>query len=466
MSSVRPPSEMVILVLLALSTASALHAVASTRPLITPRGVVSRARFSLLSEAAADDANKDDDTADTTDQTMLFASLRARSLQIEEAVAARWKSAECTSKISISLEDWVRRIAVDWPRCAIGGASGALYYADLSTGDILAKSMEAHPGRGGSDMDMQLLFGQFDGGGLTAVAIAGDRVVSAGRDGGASAWRISQPNAEKPEELVPIAELTTGGAIVSAICLSGDDASCGAVWLASLDGNVRRFEQSAATGDLFTCTLTIKVAGPALCLALCEESNLLAVGTADGGVQCFAATADEAVERGVWRPLAFDGSKGKRGAATRSIEIAEVNGRRCIVVGGSDGALHLRYITDSGGDGDVFDDTLPGSPLLPPHGGQVVSLASLQPSTSTSLLVSGAHDGTLRVWDLAADGSGGDGVPGEVGVKALFGLGGYKVWLGSVWSDGRRIVSDGRDNAIVTHDFSGEAEEAVDEASS
>ena len=205
--------------------------------------------------------------------------------------------------------------------------SGALY-ADLSTGDILAKSMEAHPGRGGSDMDMQLLFGQFDGGGLTAVAIAGDRVVSAGRDGGASAWRISQPNAEKPEELVPIAELTTGGAIVSAICLSGDDASCGAVWLASLDGNVRRFEQSAATGDLFTCTLTIKVAGPALCLALCEESNLLAVGTADGGVQCFAATADEAVERGVWRPLAFDGSKGKRGAATRSIEIAEVNGRR------------------------------------------------------------------------------------------------------------------------------------------
>ena len=55
----RPPSEMVILVLLALSTASALHAVASTRPLITPRGVVSRARFSLLSEAAADDANKD-----------------------------------------------------------------------------------------------------------------------------------------------------------------------------------------------------------------------------------------------------------------------------------------------------------------------------------------------------------------------------------------------------------------------
>ena len=70
------------------------------------------------------------------------------------------------------------------------------------------------------------------------------------------------------------------------------------------------------------------------------------------------------------------------------------------------------------------------------------------------------------MWDLAADGSGGDGVPGEVGVKALFGLGGYKVWLGSVWSDGRRIVSDGRDNAIVTHDFSGEAEEAVDEASS
>ena len=32
-----------------------------------------------------------------------------------------------------------------------------------------------------------------------------------------------------------------------------------------------------------------------------------------------------------------------------------------------------------------------------------------------------------------------------------------QVWLGSVATDGKRIVSDGRDNAVVVHDFSDEA---------
>ena len=29
-----------------------------------------------------------------------------------------------------------------------------------------------------------------------------------------------------------------------------------------------------------------------------------------------------------------------------------------------------------------------------------------------------------------------------------------QVWLGSVCTDGQRLVSDGRDNAILVHDFS------------
>ena len=62
-----------------------------------------------------------------------------------------------------------------------------------------------------------------------------------------------------------------------------------------------------------------------------------------------------------------------------------------------------------------------------------------------------AEDGTLRVWDLA-DGRV-DGIPSASGPKCLYGLGGYKVWLGSVCSDGLRLVSDGRDNALVVHDF-------------
>lgn len=31
------------------------------------------------------------------------------------------------------------------------------------------------------------------------------------------------------------------------------------------------------------------------------------------------------------------------------------------------------------------------------------------------------------------------------------------MWLGSVCTDGRRLVSDGRDNCVLVHDFSEEA---------
>jgi hypothetical protein len=40
--------------------------------------------------------------------------------------------------------------------------------------------------------------------------------------------------------------------------------------------------------------------------------------------------------------------------------------------------------------------------------------------------------------------------------KALYGLGGYKVWIGNICIDdeGKRLLSDGRDDVVVVHDFS------------
>ena len=63
-------------------------------------------------------------------------------------------------------------------------------------------------------------------------------------------------------------------------------------------------------------------------------------------------------------------------------------------------------------------------------------------------LVSAAHDGTMRVWDLALAADG-DRTP-----EVCYGLGGYKVWLGSVCVDDKRLISDGSDNTVVVHDFS------------
>ena len=128
------------------------------------------------------------------------------------------------------------------------------------------------------------------------------------------------------------------------------------------------------------------------------------------------------------------------------------------IAGGSDGTLHMRALRDASSAEDeqeaedVFSAGVAARPLLPAHGGACVALTPLQPSQGTSLLVSGACDSTLRVWDLAEAASSTDNKK----TCCLFGLGGYKVWLGSVWTDGRRLVSDGRDNAVVVHDFSAE----------
>ena len=263
-----------------------------------------------------------DDEPDEADQSFLFASLRARALALEETVAKRWKTAECTSSIVASLDDWVRRVAVEWPRAVIGTASGSVYVADLTSGKILSRK-EGLSGGSGSERDMRLLFGDYDGGGMIAVEICGDVVVSAGRDGGAQMWRMDD------DELVPLAELPTDGSVVSAIAMSEEGR---VVWLSCLDGTVRKFENDGAS----TATPTQKLQASesaALCVALDAASGLLVVGTADGGVEIYRAA--DGAPRGTWRPLAFDGSKGQRGGSTRSVAIATIGTYRCVLAGGS-----------------------------------------------------------------------------------------------------------------------------------
>ena len=69
-----------------------------------------------------------------------------------------------------------------------------------------------------------------------------------------------------------------------------------------------------------------------------------------------------------WRPLAFDGSQGYRGARARSVALVPAaGGAHCVVVGGSDGALHARYLgagapatgAFAAGDAAVYDPARP-----------------------------------------------------------------------------------------------------------
>ena len=62
------------------------------------------------------------------------------------------------------------------------------------------------------------------------------------------------------------------------------------------------------------------------------------------------------------------------------------------------------------------------------------------------------HDGMLRMTQTFI------GLP-KVKItppKVLYALGGYKAWIGSVCVDdeGKRLISDGMDDAVIVHDFS------------
>lgn len=395
----------------------------------------------------------------------LFASLRSRRLELDAAVARRWRGGEAASH-GVQLNDWIRRVSLAWPLVAAGTSRGGVVVADLCAGSLVAQDVNAHPGRAsGSSVasGMRLLHGEYDGGGLTAVALVQHhphpRLATAGRDCGVRLWHVDG------DELMPLGRLGPEEVLVSAVEIAPDGAS---LWAAGLDGAVRRFDDPFERSASRAPALTLRCPSPVLAIATSDELSVVACASAAGAVHLFDLS--DGRPRGVWKAFGFEEAgdetlRIRRGERARSVAFVERLGGWSVVAGGSNGGVCTRPVlrpTAAGEAVELFDEALPGARLEPDHGGPVVSLAAVCSGNSVAdsnlgtkgLFVSGAHDGTLRVWDLEPDGGrGGDSpAPG----KPLYGLGGFKVWLGSVQTDGRRIVSDGRDNVVAVHDFSGD----------
>jgi len=384
------------------------------------------------------------------DDNFLLASLKKRAEELEtqnEALLKRWKDAKCVSKARIVIDDWVRRISLGkWPYIAIGSASGSIYLADCNNCEVIAEVKDIHSPTGGDEEALRYLYGAYDGGGTLAIAMRGDIVVSAGREGGAKVFRVvtTEEDEKNPtkKKFVSVGEIPSlKGALVTSLYLDNEDK----LWVGCYDGTLHRFDFDSEASQK---PMMLRLESGVLCVDVNNDIGLVVCGLDNGSVKMFST---DGTVLALWKPL----------SATYARSVKVVGGPDdnswCVVAGGGDGQMCARQLLiDSTGtvESVPFDNKRSTVEFSPLHGGPIVSLATRQ----GGLLISGAQDGNLRVWNCWAraedDDSGYSDF--EVKPKILYNFVGYKVWLGSVCTgkDGNCLLSDGSDNAIVVHDFS------------
>ena len=216
-----------------------------------------------------------------------------------------------------------------------------------------------------------MLYDQYDGGGLLAIAFRGKRALG-GRDGGAKSWLLTRPVEGRPS--AGAADRDRIDSLWASLVLQSDETT---LWAGHLDGSLSKW---ALDGAPPTASVRVKTSAAVLAVAVDEERGVVAAGTADGGVELYAIADGSKV--GEWRPLAFDGSKGYKGAKTMSVAFATIGDAVACVAGGSDGAMHYRFLAADGAAG--FDEDRPPRPLLPAHRGRPSSTSRLRATASSS----------------------------------------------------------------------------------
>ena len=377
-------------------------------------------------------------------------SLRARQQELDSRksrLAENWRNAECASSIPLALPDWVRRLDVgDYPLVACGSASGNIFVANLETGDLLAQTdldnddNDTPEPLDGLEPLIDMLFSGFDGGGTLAIAIKGGLVCSAGRQGSVQVWRIDDAN---PRLVSQGSMAALEGQAVT--CLELDDEY---LWVATADGDLHAYPYRSKDMPLtlqHEPALSWKLDGAILSMSLSSELGYGTVTTANRQVYVFSLDDDDEEALIEWTPEPDPLGSGDDDHILSASLVAFPNEEGCVVVCGSrDGAMRIQPLNWQNGMVDEEDPLMKSSSssstvYQPRHNGPLKCLASPAPG----LLISAGQDGSIRLWNVSKDKT-----------FYMYQFMGYKVWLGSVWTDGTRLVSDGADNTIVVHDYS------------
>ena len=364
-------------------------------------------------------------------------------------------------------------------------------------------------------------------------------VASGGRDGVLRLWRVPKlavdeidlPNkrrtykSENGAALVPAGRAVHPNVVTSVLL----DPVTQTVWTTCLDGKIRRWgmggvgekdgektdEESDSESQL-PLIETLTTNAPALCSSLCPLDRVIYVGTANGDAYVFDAgstplTSSETPDKG--RVNDSTSPPETLGPLCRwtaheagSVRAIAAAAGGCVTGSSTGPIMAWNYRRDdgrrSGTETGTFKDSKRAQRENKPrlvskllgHVAAVVGLSTGNPAH----LVSGAHDGTVRVWDmprLSGDGAGTDpgvdlagviddilrGDGGDDGEdakeksddtideasenrlstpppterrEALYAVTGHTVWLGGVVADETRILCDGANNVAICYDFS------------
>lgn len=369
-------------------------------------------------------------------------AFRARQAQLESKdflQEKKWREADCQSGVQLSLPDWVRRLDVQYPLAACGTAAGTIYLANLDSGEILAEG-ERVQGEPLDNIDQALfsMFGKDDGGGTLAIAFGGDLICEANRDGGVHFWRLDAGSTKLVYQgSMKVLEDTI------ATCLHLDDEF---LWVGDAKGKLQAFPLVSNMPLVLQTQpeLQWQFRSMIMSLSLTPDIGCGVVTTVEGTVELFSLESDGSSLCSFYPPYDDDDEEVSSIHGLSAVLVAHRENNEdnivpySIAVGGNDGSLYLQPLQmDEDGELDEFRPFM-GSlrRFKPRHKGPVKCLANPIPG----MLVSASLDGSMRVWDVET-------------AHCIYQFVGYKVWLGSLWADGSRIVSDGSDNTVIVHDF-------------
>ena len=450
-----------------------------------------------------------------TDDDEWLASLNHRAQQLAQQrhdLVQHWTRGDCHSTLALVVPDWVRRLDVDYPLVVCGSSQETLYLGHLETGQILAQTTSSSQNVvDDNDKDddqnvalqqtLRYLYGSYDGGGTLSIAFSGSLICEGTRRGGVRVWRRSTTNNHHlliSQGSIPALQ----GQYVT--CLKFHDHGT-QLWVGTHTGNVHVYALDHLPLALQTTPQHCwKLDGCILSIDLASDYECGVATVAGGSVHLFSTkgatkktpstttTTSGTVLATLYPP--FDSSERRsaniypthacfvqtttdapRGTPDNSnyqtknndddndetATTTTTNGLS-LVCGGSNGSMYCQRLAltvpttpqeeDTQDHDDDDDDTPngpitinPDQPLVEPlesmglghfGGGLIKALVSPSPDMVVSL----GQDGCVRIWNLNTG-------------KPHYSFQGYKVWAGSLWTDGQRLVSDGADNCILMHDF-------------